>query len=266
MKLFGADLGAQDLVKILPALFGVLAAAVRVLPNLVSAARERESHPPARGASPLRIASYSGSSPFSAVFPLRYEGAPPTPGAAAARCAMHERTLRWCRWGGLAATLLLAAYLAYGAPQDRLPGWSLLLAIAVWAMVGGTLARTYGVVRADPERGSAATPQCGELVVEGDGAEVRQHGLAALVDLGARIVSVDDTRILAATGVSFGRDRWMGEVIWVRFTDVAPGRVEVSITSTKADFATRSRSWHNVAAFLESFASWPAAASTRDDR
>ena len=132
-----------------------------------------------------------------------------------------------CAVGTLVATLLTAAYLLYGLAIRRLPNWSLLVALILGGCVDLVLVRTSRAVRRDPERGSAAKTQEGQVLVAGGEADIKQHSLAALIDLGARVVRVEGSRVLAATGVSFGKDVWMGEVIWVTLSNEPPGHVRV---------------------------------------
>jgi hypothetical protein len=257
VELFGASSTGQDLIKVLPGVFAVLAAALRLIPNLVTSARSRRSHALSERNSKLRIADYASPAPFSALFSRRYNPAADDTEARAARQAMRARTLRLSAAGILVTTVLTATYVIYGLAFRRLPNWSLLVALILGLGADGVLARTYHVVRRDPERGSAARTQEGHVLVAGLDADVRQHSLAALVEMGARLVRVEGSRILAATGVSFGKDMWMGEVIWVTLTDEVQGHVRVVIRSTKADFISRSRSRRNVVTFLESWASFP---------
>ncbi len=257
MQLVGTQVAGQDLIKILPGLFALLAAALRLIPNFVTSARGRRSHVLLGVQSPLRITDLASPAPFTDVFSRRYDPAVGDEEARAARQVMRRRTLRLCAVGAVVATLLTAAYLLYGIAIRPLPGWSLLLALLVGLGVDVVLLRTRRAVRRDPERGSAAQTREGQVLVAGEAADVKQHCLAALIDLGARLVQVDGCRILAATGVSFGKDRWLGEVIWVTLSDETPGHVRVCVRSTKTDFASRSRSRRNVVTFLESWASFP---------
>jgi hypothetical protein len=204
------------------------------------------------------VFAYSAPPPFSELFARRYDAAADDTKAKDAREHMRTRTLWICAAGVIVATLLTGAYLVYDTTVPDLPGWSLVLALIVGVGVDIVLARTFLDIRRDPGRGSAAKPQEGEVLVSGNEADVKQHSLAALVDLGARLVHVEGARILAATGVSFGKDMWMGEVIWVTLSQKHPGHVRVVIRSIKTDFVSRSRSRRNVLRFLESWASLPA--------
>ncbi len=257
MQLVGTQVPGQDLIKILPGLFAVLAAALRSIPNIVTSARGRRSHVLLGVQSPLRITGCATPAPFSDVFSRRYDLAARDEEALAARHVMRRRTLRLCAAGTVVVTLLTASYLVYGIAIRRLPDWSLLLALLLGLGVDVVLLRTHRAVRRDPERGSAAQTREGHVLVAGEAADVKQHCLAALIDLGARLVRVDGSRILAATGVSFGKDRWLGEVIWVTLSDETPGHVRVCVRSTKTDFASRSRSRRNVVTFVESWAHFP---------
>ncbi|GAA2470853.1 hypothetical protein [Terrabacter carboxydivorans] len=257
MEFFGVEITAQDLIKILPGVLAVLAAALRAIPNLVTSSRSRRSHALSGRHSPSRVRSYSAPPPFSELFARRYDAAADDPEAQTARERMRTRTLWICGAGVISATLLTGAYLVYGPRVTHLPGWSLVLALMVGVGVDIVLARTIRDVRRDPGRGSAATPQQGEVLVSGNEDDVKQHSLAALVDLGARVVRVEGARILAATGVSFGQDMWMGEIIWVAVSEQHLGQVRVVVRSIKTDFVSRSRSRRNVLRFLESWASFP---------
>lgn len=258
MEFFGAEITSQDLIKILPGVLAVLAAALRSIPNLVTSSRSRRSHALSGRHSLSRVCAYSAPPPFSELFARRYDAAADDLEAQQARERMRTRTLWICAAGFVSATLLTAAYLVYGPRVARLPGWSLVLALLVGVGVDVVLARTFRGVLRDRGRGSAATPQQGEVVVSGSEDDAKQHSLAALVDLGARVVHVEGSRILAATGVSFGKDMWMGEVIWVAVSAEDPDHVRVVVRCIKTDFVSRSRSRRNVLRFLESWASFPA--------
>ncbi|GAB3443190.1 hypothetical protein GCM10027517_21340 [Phycicoccus ginsengisoli] len=260
MELLGARFAGQDLVKILPGLLAVVAAALRLVPNVVTSARGRRSHALSGRSSQLHVSAYAAPPPFSAMFARRYDPAADDLEAQVARHAMRARTLRVCASGMVATTVLTAAYLIYGVAIRPLPNWSLAVAVIIGAAVDLPLARTFRAVRRDPARGSAAKTQEGHVLVAAPLADALQHTLAALIEMGARLVGVEGSRVLAATGVSFGKDMWLGEVIWVTLSDGSEGNVRVVIRSTKADFVSRSRSRRNVVTFLESWASFPGAA------
>lgn len=257
MDVFGVHITQQDLLKVLPGLLAAVTAAMRVIPNIATSARGRRARHSERR-SPLRVAQYASAPPFSDLFSRRYDPAPDDSDARAARDVMRDQTMRFCAGGALLVLALTSAYLLYGSRFRSLPAWSLLVALFLGLGLDVVLLRTYLAVRGDPERASAAKTQEGQVLVIGEEADVRQHSLAALADMGARLVHVEGPRVLAATGVSFGRDLWKGEVIWVTVTNESAGHVRVVIRSTKTDFISRSRSRRNVLAFLESWVSFPA--------
>ena len=259
MELLGLELTGSDVVHSLPALIGLAAALVRLVPAAASGARRHV----ATTTSVARIHAYDDPVPFGLVWARRYHPDFQDKETVAARKDMRSRTL-WLSFGFAALAGLLTAVWGVLA-RHHVPSWSWWTGLVVGVAIAGGLALVGLRVKHD-QRSTAARPRRGKLTVEASVDDARQHALAGLREIGARLVLVDGDHILAYSGIAFWRDIFLGDIVWVTLEQKGPRHTVVSILSTKADFVSRSRSRHNVTAFLATWATMPAARATRPRR
>jgi hypothetical protein len=169
---------------------------------------------------------------------------------------MRRKTYAGLLGGAAGTTFLWRVFLREYDGHD-LPSWTRWTVLGLAAVTVVVLMTRLVLFLFDHDRNSAATPRTGQVSVCGAADDVRQQCLAALRGMGARAILIDGPRILAYTGIGVLFRNWfMGEVIWVTISPRGE-LLDVQITSTKADFVSRSRSDRNLSRFLESWSAFP---------
>jgi hypothetical protein len=153
------------------------------------------------------------------------------------------------------ALVLTVGYVVAGKNQG-LPPWALILGGGAGAVATCGLGYYAVVLRRHPGRGTVAATYSGSALVTGDVDEVRQLCQVALLDMGARLVTIRPSEIVAATGVMLG-PIWLGNRVVVTTHRTPGGRVLVTVTSTKLDYVTTSRSKKDIVRFLSSWVFTP---------
>jgi hypothetical protein len=253
VDLLGIDLSSDDVQHALPAGLAVVAALLKLVPGAVTSARSHASGASVPAAN--RVRDYQLPVPFGRVWAQRYCAAYTDKATVVARDTMRARTLGTCGTGIVVCLALGGGYLAL-AVNHGYPRWSEWTIEALTAVGVVLLLLMFTRVRRDTRRKSAARPRSGRLVVSGVREDIVQQCLGALREIGARPVRIHGDRILGYTGIAFFRNVFMGDIIWI-VLEPRPGGQRVTITSTKADWVSFSRSNKNVRGFLEAWATFP---------
>ena len=244
----------QDILRITPAVLGVLGAILRLLPGATTAARQRaQSH--STISTPLRVNAYAGPLPWGEHLHRRLISSD-------GKLALRRQTLLVVR---IASPLVLLLGIAYTwlAVAEGIPAWALTVALIIAIAVEATLIRIYSRMMRDPRSYTGARPQSGTIEVSGDRRDVVQYSLASLRALGAKLVALEGNQIIAATGLLLFSNAFLGEFITVQIYDSPIGHA-VTIESMKLDYATPSRSKKNVVRFMEMWAFFPAVEARAD--
>lgn len=262
----------ETILKIVAAGAAAAGALLKILPGAAAAARKQRLDSPS--ASSLKVLGITALVPWSASLHTALTGTGDE--AQAERDRIRGRSKGWCQLGvGICLVFAMFYLIAFALLQTWVVGLSSALALAVACTVGISLRRTLAKIQKNEGQFTGAETQLGSIELIADRAPLEQHALLSLEAIGGRVLRVErcpqsgSMKIFGSIGTRVLPILYLGEFIAISIGrgEFDPTAHLITISSTKLDFFTPSRSRKNIENYLGCWLHFqPARATEQGDR